>query len=222
MWKPQGEKNKEGSHVVIPKRCSKKDCSFVPSFWRQASSTALSKPNHREPSLWPVALIMHSKTSAASLFLDYQTNYLWLSLDFVPLWSLWSCSACPDIPPPPPGRSSSSPPPPTASPHPSLASFGAQLGWGGWASLPSLTALRGRPGCSALSTTPRERPGHSALTSVRSSSKTLKEKGLKPCKPGLELWLSPVCQAATAELEGVRAAAAALPQTSFLLMRNHV
>lgn len=71
----------------------------MPSFWRQASSTALSKPNHREPSLWPVALIMHSKTSAASLFLDYQTNYLWLSLDFVPLWSLWSCSACPDIPP---------------------------------------------------------------------------------------------------------------------------
>lgn len=98
MWKPQDGKNpntthqKEGSQVVIPKRCSNKDWSFAPCVRRQVAAASLSQNlniTNQDSDL--VALNVHSKTSSVSLFLNYQTYYPELSLDVAPLCGAWTC-----------------------------------------------------------------------------------------------------------------------------------
>lgn len=90
MWKPQEGKNlntthqKEGSQIVIPKTCSNKDWSSAPCVRGQAAASLSQNLNTTNQVSDLAALNMHSKTSAVSLFLNYQTYCLELSLDFAP------------------------------------------------------------------------------------------------------------------------------------------
>lgn len=97
MWKPQEGKNlntthqKEGSQIVIPKRCSNKDWSSAPCVRGQAAASLSQNLNTTNQVSDLVALNMHSKTSAVSLILNYQIYCLELSLDFAPPCGAWTC-----------------------------------------------------------------------------------------------------------------------------------
>lgn len=89
---PSTTHQKEGSQVVIPKRCSNKDWSFAPCVRRQAAASSVSQTENTTNQVFDlVALKVHWKTSAVSLSLNYQTYYIGLSMDFAPLCGGWTC-----------------------------------------------------------------------------------------------------------------------------------
>lgn len=192
MWKPQEGKNlntthqKEGSQIVIPKRCSNKDWSSAPCVRGQAAASLSQNLNTRNQVSDLVALNMHSKTSAVSLILNYQIYCLELSLDFAPPCGAWTCPCDHSHP---------------WWEEPLSAAIPIQVWSGG------NTPAYGHP--------PARQPGQRNEASLCSDShwcettvKPLKCVELKLCKADLELWSSTTHRVTEMELEWPSTAAA--------------
>lgn len=128
---------------------------------------------------------MHSKTSAVSLFLNYQTNYLGLSLDFAPLCSAWTC---------PPDRSHSRWEQPLSTAVPiQVCCGGNTICLLASSSTSAGTEKRGQP---------------LFLHRWETTARPLKCVQLKLCKADLELWSSPAHRATEMEIVWPSTAAA--------------